>query len=407
MDGTTLPATDLPDLPVTRGCPYRPPAGYDRLRGDGPVTRVRLAGGQAAWLVTGYAEARALLFDARLSSSRLHPSFPWREPLPSITKLRDEATAPLLKVGTTLTGADPPEHTRQRRLLAPSFTTRRVEALRPGIARVVEDRLDAMAGAGPPADLHGAFSVPVASTVISRLLGVPYEDHARFEADARLRLDPERGGEALGRLWAYLDGLIAAKEATPGEGLLDDLIARRDEESGPDRTELLAFALLLLIGGLDSSASTITLGTLALLEHPDQLARLRTGACTVPTAVEELLRYTSVQETTSRVATADIEIAGVVIGAGDGVMIANGAANHDPGHLDGPGELDVGRQAPHLAFGYGLHQCLGQGLARVELEVAFDRLVDRLPGLRLAVAPAQLRPTTSLPAGVRELPVTW
>lgn len=399
---------DLPKLPLERECPYRPASGYGELRRQG-VTKVQLHDGQWAWLITGYEEARAVLRDSRVSSNRLHPSFPWpwRDAARSLWKLRDEGKAPVLTAGNTLLGADPPVHTRQRRLLTPFFSVKRLDSMRPLIARVVDDKLGAMIRTGSPADLLSGFALPVSSTVICELLGVPYSAHRFFEEQARLRLDTERGADALTQLWGYLDGLISTKEVEPGRGLIDDLIAQRAQGEKIERSEIVAFSMLMLIAGHDSTANSITLGALALIEHPDQLARLRSGQASLPHAVEELLRYMSIVDFTPRVATADIEIGGQVIQAGEGLIVANGAANHDGGHAERSSDLDVSRAPHHLAFGFGIHQCLGQNLARVELEIALRSLFGRLPDLRLAVPRERLTLKPGPLAGVNELPVAW
>jgi pentalenic acid synthase len=391
-----------PALSRTRECPYRPPAAFAPLRAGGPVTRVRLFNGRLTWLVTGHAEARAILGDPGMSSDRTHPNFPMPIPV---------AVAPGMSADlglTTLIGTDPPAHGRQRRMLIPSFTARRITVLRPRIRRIVENRLDIMLAGGTSADLLAAFALPVSSMVICELLGVPYADHDFFEAQSRLRLDPAHGADALRRLHGYLDQLLRHKEADPGEGLLDDLVAQRTAEGALDHRTMVSCALMLLVGGHDTTASMIALGTMALLEHPEQLAALRADAGLLPGAVEELLRYLSIFDLTARVVTRDIEIAGAVIRAGEGVLVANALANYDPAFVERSGELDVRRSARgNLAFGYGIHQCLGHNLARAELEIALQALFDRVPTLRLAVPADRIQAKEGILVGVTELPVAW
>jgi pentalenic acid synthase len=252
-----------------------------------------------------------------------------------------------------------------------------------------------------------SFALPVPSMVICELLGVPYEDHEFFEEQSRRRLDPAHE-DAFGNLHDYLDQLIQNKQRHPGAGLLDDLLASQVFPGHLDRAELVSFALVLLLAGHDTTANMLALGTFALLEHPEQLAAIRADRSLWRPAVEELLRYMTIVNGSPRVATEDIEIAGQMIKAGEGVLLSNGAANHDDALVERPDEFDVHRSARHhLGFGYGIHQCLGQNLARVEMEIAFGTLFDLLPNLRLAVPAHEIPAQQGLLAGVAELPVTW
>lgn len=407
--GTTAGGA-LPEFPLARECPYQPPSAYTELRTAGPVSQVSVFGAQEAWLVTGYTEARALLADPRVSSDRTHPNFPL--PVPGLAKQRRES-GPLLgpdveELLSTLIGADQPEHNRQRRMLIPSFTVKRINTLRPGIQRIVDDRLAAMLDSGPPADLVADFALPVPSMVICELLGVPYTDHEFFEEQSRRRLDPGTMLDAVDQLWRYLDELIQRKETDRGTGLLDELITDRLTTGELDRPELIAFALILLIAGHDTTANMIALGTLTLLEYPDRLAALRANPDLLTGTIEEQLRYLSIVSALPRVATEDIEIGGELIRGGDGVLIALVAANRDGALVDRPDEFEVERSGrAHIAFGYGVHQCLGQNLARAELEIAFRALIDRVPTLRLAVAADALHAKPGLLSGLTALPVTW
>ncbi|WP_163568391.1 cytochrome P450, partial [Fodinicola feengrottensis] len=287
--------TDLPAFPLARQCPYQPAAGYQELQGEAPIRKVRLFDGKPTWLVTGYEQARALLADQRVSSDRGNPNFPNFAPAVAILR-RARASAPSVLIGT-----DAPEHGRQRRMVIPSFAVRRIAALKPGIQRIVDARLDAMEEHGGPIDLVASYALPIPSMVICELLGVPYADHEFFEEKSRLRLDEERGPAAFMELREYLDNLIKAKQANPGDGLLDDLIAEQTKQGRLDREELVAFAIVLLIAGHDTTANVITLGTAALLENPEQLAALRADPELIPAAVEELLRYVSLVSALPRV----------------------------------------------------------------------------------------------------------
>ncbi|MBN0042670.1 cytochrome P450 [Streptomyces actuosus] len=390
-------------FPQDRTCPYHPPAAYDPLRATRPLARITLFDGRPAWLVTGHAAARALLADPRLSSDRTRPGFPVATARFGSPRRRR----------TALLGVDDPEHHTQRRMLAPSFTLRRAAALRPGIRRVVDGRLDAMIAQGPPADLVAAFALPVPSMVICSLLGVPYADHEFFEEQSRRLLrgpSVEDTLDARDRLDEYLGGLIDRKRTGPcGDGVLDDLVRERLREGGVDRDELVALAVILLIAGHETTANMISLGTYTLLRHPDRLAELRGDPALVPAAVEELLRMLSIADGLLRLATEDVEVAGTVIRAGEGVLFATSVVNRDDTVYADPDALDLHRPARHhVAFGFGVHQCLGQNLARAELEIALQTLFARLPGLRLAIPADRIpfKPGDTI-QGMLELPVTW
>lgn len=264
--------TETVSFPQNRTCPYHPPTGYPSAsRGQQSVSRVRLFDGRTAWLVTGHAEARALLADPRLSSDRENPAFPFFARRLAVTTQRR----------IELLGVDDPEHNVQRRMLIPSFTVRRTAALRPRIQETVDRLLDAMAEQGPPAELVNAFALPVPSMVICALLGVPYTDHEFFEAQSRKLLrGPEASDveEARDALDEYFRVLIEHKRRDPGEGLLDELIAKQLETGAVDRDELVRLAQILLVAGHETTANMISLGTLTLLQHPDQLALMREGA---------------------------------------------------------------------------------------------------------------------------------
>ncbi|ALG06631.1 cytochrome P450 [Kibdelosporangium phytohabitans] len=386
--------------PQQRTCPYHPSPGYGELRDGTPLRKVQLVNGQEAWVVSGHEQARALLADPRVSADRTNTGFPMIVPA-GVAAIQTAPNRPFLV-------RDDPEHNRFRRMLISEFTVRRLRQLRPEIDRIVHDRIDAMLAAGPPADLVTAFSLPVPSLVICRMLGVPYADHEFFEKATSGILrgrTPQESTKAGADLLEYLTALAA--DPPPG------LIARLKRErvgTGQMSLDELAFTALLLLGaGHETTASMITLSVIALLEHPEQLAAFRTGHDAVPASVEELLRYLTIVESILRVAVGDIEIAGEVIKAGEGIVIATGVVNRAEDAFDEPDRFDLGRSAVHhVAFGYGVHQCLGQNLARTELQVALPALFDRVPGLRLAapVGELELRPIMTI-QGVNALPVTW
>lgn len=398
-----MTGTEIPEYPLARTCPFHPPAGYARYREHGPVNPVRLYDGRRVWAVTGHAEAREVLLNTGLfSSERADPRYPATSP-------RFEAAR---KVRNFI-GMDPPDHTAQRRMLQSSFTMRRINGLRPGIQRLVDELLDAIVAKGPVVDLVPEFALPIPSIVISELLGVPYGDHAFFEQQSRRVASGtstlEESADAFTQLLQYLDGLIQDKESSAGDGLLDVLIAEQVRPGILTRRELVDISLLLLVAGHETTASAIALGVVALLEHPDQLAALRADPALLPSAVEELLRFTTIADSVARFATADTELAGQPVTAGDGVLVVLSAANRDGTVFPDPDLLDLARRArSHVSFGHGAHQCIGHNIARAELEIAFSTLFARLPGLRLAV------PLDRLPGkdaggvqGVFELPVAW
>jgi pentalenic acid synthase len=387
-------------FPQDRTCPYQPPTAYDPLRAARPLARITLYDGRPAWLVTGHALARDLLADSRLSSDRTHPDFP--AATARFAGVRDRRTA--------LLGVDDPEHRTQRRKVIPGFTLRRAAELRPRIGQIVAERLDAMIAQGPPADLVTAFALPVPSMVICALLGVPYADHDFFEEQSRRLLRGPTAADtqdARARLEAYLGELIDRKQTGPGDGLLDDLVHLGD--GTPTRQELISLAVILLVAGHETTANMISLGTYTLLQHPERLAELRADPALLPTAVEELLRLLSIADGLLRRATEDIEVDGTKIREGDGVLFSTSVINRDESVYADPDTLDWHRPARHhVAFGFGIHQCLGQNLARAELEIALHALLDRLPELRLAARAEAIpfKPGDTV-QGMLELPVTW
>ncbi|MFJ3952306.1 cytochrome P450 [Streptomyces libani] len=385
-----------------RTCPYHPPAGYQPLREAGPLTHVTFYDGRKVWAVTGHTEARALLSDQRLSSDRQNPAFP----------IPVERFEVIRRVRAPLIGVDDPEHNTQRRMLIPSFSVKRIAALRPEIHRIVDGLLDRMLEQGPPAELVSAFALPVPSMVICSLLGVPYADHEFFEEESRRILrgrTAEEAEDARLKLEEYFAELIAAKQKNPGDGLLDELIEERLRTGSLTHEELVGLAMILLVAGHETTANMISLGTFTLLEHPEQLDRLRAEEGLMPAAIEELMRFLSIADGVLRVAKEDIEIGGQIIRADDGVLFPTSLINRDDTVYPSPDELDLDRSARHhVAFGFGIHQCLGQNLARAEMEIALRSLFTRIPELRLAVPAAEIpfKPGDTL-QGMIELPLAW
>ncbi|GAB7052797.1 cytochrome P450 [Catenuloplanes indicus] len=341
-----------------------------------------------------------MLSDPRFSSDRRLPGFP------SLTEDRLRA-APARR--TPLVMMDPPEHGSARRAVVGEFTVRRMEALRPRIQQIVDEYIDAMLAGPRPADLVAALSLPVPSLVICELLDVPYADHDFFLAASATLLSlsaPARERAAAAEaLHVYLAGLIARRREHPGDDLLSRQLAKSD-----DIEALVSLGFLLLLAGHETTANMTSLGVVALLGHPDQLKAITTDPSRTPAAVEELLRYLTIAEfATSRVAREDVELGGVLIRAGEGVVTLGNAANRDPAAFPDGADLDVARGARHhIAFGFGPHQCLGQNLARLELQIVFDTLFRRVPGLHLAVPADDLSYKDDATIyGLYRLPVTW
>jgi cytochrome P450 len=403
--GSARAEHDIPPFPMERAdrCPFDPPPG---LRDAAPVSRVRLWDGSTPWLVTRHADQRALLADPRLSADPRNDGYPHTGE--AMRARREEAR--------TFISMDDPEHARLRRMVTGSFAIKRVEALRPAIQRIVDDLIDEMLAGPRPVDLVQAFALPVPSMVICELLGVPYADHDFFQRNSRLLINrgtpTDQVLAAQRELTGYLDELVGRKLAEPADDLLSKLAAEQVATGALTRRELAVMGFLLLVAGHETTANMIALGTLALLEHPDELAALRESddPKLIAGAVEELLRYLHITHSgRRRVALADIEVGGEVIRAGEGVVLAGDIANRDPQAFPEPDRLDVHRDARHhVAFGFGPHQCLGQPLARVELQVVYGTLYRRVPTLRAAVDLAQVPfKHDGLVYGVYELPVTW
>ncbi|GAA3783282.1 cytochrome P450 [Streptomyces chiangmaiensis] len=404
---TDAPAAQVPDYPMPRAarCPFDPPPALDALQERAPISRVRLWDGSTPWLVTRYEDTRALLADPRISAESNLPHYPHMSP----------AQKERRRQSRTFITMDDPEHARLRRMVTAAFSIKQVEALRPAIQKIVEDLIDAMLAGPKPVDLVQEFALPVPSLVICELLGVPYADHDFFQANSKILIKRtstvEQGRVATQQLLDYLDRQIGVKLAHPADDLLTTL-AERVRAGELSRREAASMGMLLLIAGHETTANMIALGTLALLQHPDQLGRLRESddPKVVASAVEELLRYlTIVHSGRRRVALEDIEVGGVTIRAGEGVVLANDVANRDPDVFPAPDQLDLDRNPRrHVAFGFGVHQCLGQPLARVELQVVYSTLYRRIPTLKLAVDLDEIPfKHDGNVYGVYELPVTW
>ncbi|MCP3805196.1 cytochrome P450 [Allokutzneria sp. A3M-2-11 16] len=382
--------------------PLDPAPGYREL-GE-RAAPVSCPMGVEARVFTRHSDIRAALADRRLSS-RGAPSnhvVPGADP--------DEPVSP-----GVLLRLDGPEHARLRKLLIPEFTVRRIEALRPAIARLVDEHIDAMLASTEPVDLYRNFALPIPSLVICELLGVPYADRDSFQHQSTLLVgvggDPGATAVAAMEVQQFMAQLVLSKMERPTDDLLGRLI-RRAAETGQPLTveELVSLGVTLLVAGHETTANMIALSTLALLRSPDQLAALRSDPAIAPSAAEELLRYLSIVHFgLFRYATEDVEIGDETVRAGEWLVAALSAGNREESVFPDPDRLDLTRNArAHLAFGHGVHQCLGQQLARVELQEVFTRLYSRLPGLRLAVPFEEIRfKHDALVYGVRSLPAAW
>jgi cytochrome P450 len=413
LTGTATEAVpDAPEYPMGRaaGCPFAPPPEVMELGAARPLSRVRIWDGSTPWLITGYDEVRMLFSDSRVSVDDRRPGFPhWNEGMLSTVHKRPRSVFT----------SDGEEHTRFRRMLSKPFTFKRVEGLRPAIQQITDDHIDAMLAGPRPGDIVTALALPVPSLVISQLLGVPYEDAEMFQHHANIGLARYATGEDTVKgamsLHKYLAQLVESKMETPLEDSADAVsdLAERVKAGELSVKEAAQLGTGLLIAGHETTANMIGLGVLALLQYPEQAAVLRDtdDPKVVANAVEELLRYLSIiQNGQRRVAAEDIEIDGEVIRAGEGIIIDLAPANWDAKAFAEPERLYLHRSGAgqHVAFGYGRHQCVGQQLARAELQIVFHTLLRRIPTLELAV-PIEDVPLKHdrLAYGVYELPVTW
>ena len=370
---------------------------HARLRAQRPVARVIMPGGTPAWLVTGYAQARAALTDPRL----LKLPKGWRPDPDSL----------LASLDLHMLNLDPPDHERLRKLVNKAFTARRVQELRPRITAITAGLLDDMS-TRREVDLLASFAFPLPITVICELLGVPVADRDQFRAWSATIVADTVSSEVFQAhataMTGYFQALLAARRREPADDLLSALVAARDEEDRLSENELLSMAFLLLVAGHETTVNLIASGMLALLLNPGELARLRADPSLLNGAVEELLRYVNpVNNATFRFTSEPVQIGGVPIGPGEVVLVSLSGANRDPSRYADPDRLDLGRDSGgHLAFGHGIHYCLGAPLARLEAEIAFAGLLERFGSMTLAVPEDELRwrPSTLI-HGLESLPV--
>jgi cytochrome P450 len=387
--------TEAPELPLyMRRDGFGPVPELGRARDAEGVVEVKTPFGLAVYVVTRHEDIRRVFADAGTFSSA-----------------KASFAGPARRDGMLIM-YDPPEHTRLRKMLTPEFTVRRMGRLGPRICEIVDAALDDLERAGKPADLVPLFAVPVPSLVICELLGVPFADREGFQGRSARMLDlslPQAEQVKASREnRQYMAGLVARAQADPGEDMLGMLVREHKDDLGTE--ELTGVADLLLLAGHETTSNMLGLGTLALLQNPDQLALVRDDPSRAEAAVEELLRWLSIVHTLPpRKTTAQVEIAGRVIPEGSLIIPSIPAANRDGSFIEDPETLDVTRGAPgHVAFGHGVHHCLGAPLARMEMRIAFPALLRRFPGLTLADPAAEPAFNVyGIVFGLKSLPVTW
>lgn len=400
---STTSGADLPVIPAPRaaGCPLAPPPEFAEWCETEGLRRAMYQG-RPAWVVSRYQDIRAALVDPRLSADTIPDSI-----MP--TGADDERPVMFARI-------DDPEHHRLRRMMTRDFTFRRAEGMRPQIQEIVDRYLDEMIGNGPPADLVRDFALPVPSLVIALLLGVPSADLEHFHRNTTVALDTkssdEQKAQAFGQMFTYIREMVDRKEHDPGDDLISRLVTEYVATGQLNRETAAINGAILMQAGHETTANMIALGTVALLQHPDvfELLGHTEDQAVIANIAEELMRYlTIVHSEVERVATEDLTLGGQSIRAGDFLVMNLPAGNWDRAFVDNPEKFDAGRNTRgHLGFGYGVHQCIGQNLARVEMQAAFATLARRLPSLRLAVPPDELRfKGESGIYGMKELPVTW
>ena len=395
----------MSSFPFKRTCPFDPPPQYAEARAEGPLMAVTLWNGKRAWVVTRHAEIRAVLMDDKRFSGRMgQGDFPTVTPARVAVDRNERA----------FVGMDNPEHDAYRRLFTREFSVRRMQALIPRMEAIANGLIDDLLAAGPPADLVASLAVKYPSLVMSELFGSPYEDHVFIIrcAVARhgLTQSTEEAEVKARELAAYVRRLIDTKEAAPGDDMVSRVIEEHVKTGRLSRDDFAEIGAMILRAGHDTTTNMIGMGALLLLRDDALRARLAADPSLVEGAVEEFLRYVSpVQFSPRRVAIEDVAIGGVMVAKGEGLFLSLPSANRDDSLFPDPDRIDIGRDtSQHLTFGYGIHQCLGQMLARFELQVMYRAILARLPKLRLAVPLDQVRFKDDMQIyGIHNLPVTW
>ncbi|MET9078419.1 cytochrome P450 [Streptomyces sp. NPDC004232] len=395
---TEIPDADIPMFPMSRPGPFELPAEYARMLEHCPVQRARLANNATVWLISRYEDVRAALTDPRVRADRSAPGFPF---------LNDE-TAHLREVQVFL-GMDSPHHGSARRMYQAEFTAERSEAMRSFLQHSVDERVDHLISAGPPADVVRTLAFPIPALAVARLLGVPKSEYDQFEQIATATM-VNRSESNFAALFDYMREFVDYRSRVPGSGLTSRLLQTYVRSQCVSTWDVLHTIFMIMMAGIETTAGMVSLGIATLLQHPDQLAELRADPMLMDGAVDELLRYLSVGELASvRIAGEDFTMRGVQIHAGEGIVALGAAGNRDPRAYPDPDTFDIHRNARrHLAFGHGPHKCIGWRLARLELNIIFSTVIARLPELRLAGAITDdLLDNEALVFGLYALDVTW
>lgn len=404
MTETTTQGNDQEDLffPAPRSCPFSAPPEYTEFRETGGLHEVTIWDGSRHWLATKHEDIRAVLSSPSFSADVRMDGFPL------VHEGQDT------QQGGLFLRLDDPEHARLRRMLTREFSVKNTQAMRDQLLTITDELIDSMLASQGPVDFITEFALPLPSRAICVILGVPYEDRAVFQkhADAGTDLDMshEERMKAHAEAGAYFQDLVERKRSEPGEDMISRLLADCSGEDGFSTEDLSRLVGILVGAGHETTANMLGLGTLALLVNDSERERLRANPELAPSAAEEMLRYWSIVSTDPRrVALEDIEIGGQLIRKGEGVIVSLVAGNRDPEAFEKPDQVDIGRSArKHVAFGFGTHQCLGQNLARVEMQVAWPRLFERIPDLRLAIPESEVPfKKNSIVYGINQLPVTW
>ena len=400
---TKTPGAELPMFPQLREEPMKPPPAYEQWREEAAVKRVAMHSDQRVWVVLRHAEARQALSHPDLSADTSNPHFP---------RVRKGATA--TSKNTMLRQMDPPLHGKYRRMMASQFTLKRVNELRPELERIVDDAIDDLLSTGGPADLHATVSLVIPTKVICALLGVDYSLSPEIQRASGVITSAAASAQefnaAAATLHGILDAEITAQEAHPKEGLIGKLITDYMSRGDIDREQIRGQMFMTIVAGHETTANTISMGMMQLFERPDLYARVRNDFSLLPGLIEDMIRMHALADgVPARVATADLVIGGQEIKAGEGVITVISAPNFDPRVWENPYQLDPERDSRnHISFSVGIHSCLGQNLARAELELTFQRLFTRIPTLRLAdVADPIEMVNDGYVYGARRLMVEW
>lgn len=381
---------------------FDPPAIFEKLRQEQPLARMVYPDGHIGWIATSHRIVREVLSDPRFSHSLEIGHFP-------VTKYGGPVPQFPAMPGMFI-HMDPPDHTHFRRMLTKEFTQRRITELTPHVESVAVEQVEVMRAHGAPADLLTTFAKPFVLRILSDLVGLPYEERDRYADAPAITHDPDADAEESMAVYQEVGALIGEtierKRKQPGDDIISRLLAAGDVTD----EELGNIVALLLFAGYETTESALTVGVMALLHHPEQLAVLRADLSRVDTAVEEILRYITVnQYEIFRTALEDLELDGQLVKKGETVTVSLPAANRDPAKYGCPDDLDLGRDtAGHLAFGHGIHQCVGQNLARLELRIGLRALLHNFPHLKAATAAEEipLRTRGSV-FGLKSLPVLW